>query len=853
MSHSHRRYRIAAVTAMLALLAALLGSVAPASAAAPAVGNPGKWKFVTQGDFLNLAGTAFNLKTPVAPPECSDGINNDVDPTDPTKFQDLNIDYPADTNCASAADDSETKVGGQVKSLFALSADVGADGVLSNTTLVTNPTYIYNTAGLLTITITNPTPVTGSIDPSTGAVDITMPLKIRFQVSFADCSTTFTPHLTTAAHPGSPTVTPSPYDPATGLATVVDNTFAVPATTPTTGGADFCNVVIGGKTLNQSLNLPAAAGQSAAQFAQRVFPRNSTGTDINVAPTANAGPDQTTVTNFPVTLAGGGTDPDPVLCSTPPCPTPGPIYYKWTQTGGPAVTLSDPLAKNPTFTSPATAGDLTFSLQVGDGDSINYSPTTDTVVVHNVVNQAPTADAGSPQTVNEGATVNLSGTGSDPDNLPTTPATIGWSQVSGPSVTLTGGSTLTPSFEAPAVAWPDTSADVVLRLTVSDGQASTTSDVTITVTNVNQAPTADAGSPQTVNERTLVNLSGSGTDPDSGPSALTYSWARTAGLPITLNNANTSTPSFIAPLTDCGKDGSVTLQLTVSDGAASAVSSVVVTVKAVNPGGITQGDYTGDGKADPAVYNPATGVWGVRCWGSVTLGSPGDIPVPGDYLGIGKTRPAVYTPSTGKWRLFGGLPFTFGGAAGDIPVPADYNGDGKTDAAIFRPSTGQWLIRGGATVTFGDATAVPVPKDYDGNGTIDLAYYEPADGSWHIANGQNISSPTVKFLGGPGQVPVPGHYTASPGTQLAVMDTSTGNWYVEGVVGPAAVGGTTDQPAVADYDGNGIEELGRMRPAWWMFLVKPLPDPYYTISWGSPGKFAVNQPWAITHLVVAWP
>ena len=87
-------------------------------------------------------------------------------------------------------------------------------------------------------------------------------------------------------------------------------------------------------------------------------------------------------------------------------------------------------------------------------------------------------------------------------------------------------------------------------------------------------------------------------------------------------------------------------------------------------------DYDGDGKADPAVYLPSTASWLVRfsggtaaanpaftpngtdpTLGSTTLGTPGlTVPVPADYDGDGKADPATYDPSTATWlaRFSGG-------------------------------------------------------------------------------------------------------------------------------------------------------------------------------------------------------
>lgn len=91
-------------------------------------------------------------------------------------------------------------------------------------------------------------------------------------------------------------------------------------------------------------------------------------------------------------------------------------------------------------------------------------------------NIAPVANAGADQFVGSGATVSLSGSGSDADG---TVASQSWTQVSGPAVTLVNANTYNASFTAPSVT-VDT--PLVLRLTITDNEGATGSDdITVTV------------------------------------------------------------------------------------------------------------------------------------------------------------------------------------------------------------------------------------------------------------------------------------------------------------------------------------------------------------------------------------
>ena len=238
---------------------------------------------------------------------------------------------------------------------------------------------------------------------------------------------------------------------------------------------------------------------------------------------------------------------------------------------GPSVTLSDASAANPTFTAPEglTNSEVTFELHVSDGT--NTSVDTMTVTI-NADNDAPSADAGVDQTVDEGDVVTLSGGGTDPEGQG---LTYEWVQTAGPTVTLSDATSANPSFTAPEGL---SNSDVTFELRVSDGTNISVDTMTVTVNADNDAPSADAGIDQTVDEGDVVTLSGNGTDPEG--QGLTYQWVQTSGPTVTLSDPTSANPTFTAPEGLANSD--VTFELRVSDGTKTSVDSMTVTINADN-------------------------------------------------------------------------------------------------------------------------------------------------------------------------------------------------------------------------------------------------------------------------------
>ena len=113
------------------------------------------------------------------------------------------------------------------------------------------------------------------------------------------------------------------------------------------------------------------------------------------------------------------------------------------------------------------------------------------------------------------------------------------------------------------------------------------------------APTANAGTDQTVAEGATVTLDGSGSS-DSANRALTYAWSRTSGVEVELSSTGAVRPSFVAP-TQLAANATLTFSLTVTaSSTASQPDSVTITVSAgstaltVGSVGFFSNPYRGD-------------------------------------------------------------------------------------------------------------------------------------------------------------------------------------------------------------------------------------------------------------------
>ena len=216
-------------------------------------------------------------------------------------------------------------------------------------------------------------------------------------------------------------------------------------------------------------------------------------------------------------------------------------------------------------------------------------------------NTAPVASAGVTQNVTVGSLVTLDGSGSRDANNQS--LTYLWQVTAVPTGSLAALSSATsakPTFTA------DVAGTYTVSLVVNDGKAnSTVSSVNVYASVNNSAPVANAGSNQSISVGSVVTLDGTGST-DANRDPLIYKWSLSnvpTGSGAVLNSSISPNPKFTADMV-----GTYTAILTVNDGKADSLSSVVViTASAANAAPVANAGLAQSVKLNDTVTLDGTG------------------------------------------------------------------------------------------------------------------------------------------------------------------------------------------------------------------------------------------------------
>ena len=279
----------------------------------------------------------------------------------------------------------------------------------------------------------------------------------------------------------------------------------------------------------------------------------------NIAPTANAGKDQTiTLPTNSVTLSGSGADTDGTIAS-----------YSWAKVSGPSSFKILNSTSDSTGVTELVQGIYQFELKVTDDKGVIGKDTVQVIVdsASNIStptqeNAAPTANAGKDQIITLPTnTITLSGNGTDIDG---TIASYFWTKISGPSSFVIsninlGSTEVTGLIEG----------TYQFELKVTDDKGAIGKD-TVQI-KVNQAiistpeasnvlPVVNAGADITVTLPTNSTIL-SGTATDSDGTIASYSWTKISGpASFSLINSSSATANVTGMV-----EGTYQFELKVTD------------------------------------------------------------------------------------------------------------------------------------------------------------------------------------------------------------------------------------------------------------------------------------------------
>jgi VCBS repeat-containing protein len=352
------------------------------------------------------------------------------------------------------------------------------------------------------------------------------------------------------------------------LSATVTDTFTILATDSAGTAGDSLTITINGVNDTPTLSAPSAASYTDTSASDTFS--NTTGT--------LAGADRDTGASLTCGITGGtsgsttigGTAFDVYKAGTY-----GTLYVN--STTGAYVYVPNDSAINALTASQSD----TFTVTVSDG---TLSATQTCTVNITGANDAPTITSGATTSFAEnGIGTVYTATRTDPDSADTGTWSISGTDAALFNIDSSIGSVsfkTAPNYESPTDSNSDNVYDITVTATDS-GSLTDTKNVSITVTNVNEAPVISSSATASFAENgTGTAYTATATDPEG--STVTWSLSGTdAGL-FSINSSTgaitfTSPPSYSSPA-DNNTDNSYELTVTASDGALTSSKSITITV-----------------------------------------------------------------------------------------------------------------------------------------------------------------------------------------------------------------------------------------------------------------------------------
>ncbi len=369
---------------------------------------------------------------------------------------------------------------------------------------------------------------------------------------------------------------------------------------------------------------------------------------------------------------------------------------------------------------------VTFTYTATDGDLTATGTITITVTG---ANDSPTAvnDTASTQ---QGTSASLDPTTNDidPEGDPLGVASVGTPVVGSATRISSDEVTFTPGSADKSLDSGET-VDRAFTYVVTDGTATDTGTVTVTVIGVNDAPVAADGS-KTTNEDTALTFAAPMSDVDVEPLTITATTQPSAGS-VSISGTNlVFNPGNDFQALGAGQTQQVSFTYTVSDGDLTDTGTITITVTGVNDAPVAANDSYSAVAGQGLTFDPVTG-----------SGADTDVDTAVSTL----TVPALPSGGTGTISRVGATEFTY-----HPPPAADLLqiGISATDTFTYTVSDGH--LTDTATITFTVTRELPAEcTSAPPHGFTDVGPDDWYDGPVAWVKALGITSGTAPTLFGP--------------------------------------------------------------------------------------------------------